>query len=219
MPRRKPAPLPSHFLRREIACAAARMMAEEGLDDYGLAKRKAARALGALEAEVLPTNDEIEQELRAYQALYQAEEQPARLRELRQAALDAMQLLAEFRPCLTGPVLDGTAGRYADIDLELFADCAKDVEIFLLAQGIPYRVIACRRQGPDAPETVLQMVRNDGVAINLAIYPLIAERSRRRNRHTGRPSPRARAEAVAALLAAEGPSPRCPLQEVRLEEG
>ena len=204
MPRRKPAPSPSSFLRREIACTAARMMAEEGIDSYGQAKRKAARALGALDAEALPTNDEIEQELRAYQALYQAEEQPARLRELRQAALEAMQLLAEFRPCLIGPVLDGTAGRYAEIDLELFADCGKDVEIFLLAHGIPYRVVAPRRQRPEAPETILQMERGDGVAINLAIHPLIAERHSRRNPHTGRQSGRARAEVVAALLAASG---------------
>jgi len=200
MPRRKPAPQASSFLRREIAAMAARLMAEDGITDYGQAKRKAARALGALEAEVLPTNDEIEQELRAYQALYQAEEQPARLYELRQVALAAMQLLAEFRPCLTGPVLDGTAGRYAEVDLELFADSGKDVEIFLLGHGIPYEAAEPRRSGPDGPEALLQLER-DGIVVNLAVYPLAAERQNRRSPWTGRTPARARAEAVAALLA------------------
>src|SRR5690554_1902322 len=58
--------------RREIAAVAARMMAEDGIADFGFAKRKAARQLGLPEkTEALPTNAEIEAELRAWQALYQ----------------------------------------------------------------------------------------------------------------------------------------------------
>ena len=45
--------MPSHAhvsrsggLRREIAALAARMMAEDGISDFGFAKRKAARQLG-----------------------------------------------------------------------------------------------------------------------------------------------------------------------------
>ena len=57
-------------MRARIAAAAARIMAEDGIDDFALAKRKAARQLGAPETEALPRNDEIEDELRAYRALY-----------------------------------------------------------------------------------------------------------------------------------------------------
>ena len=38
--------------------------------------------------------------------------------------------MQKFNPYLTGSVLDGTAGRYAEIDIQLFTDSAKDVEIF-----------------------------------------------------------------------------------------
>ncbi len=48
------------------------------------------------------------------------------------------RLLAVFHPYLTGSVLDGTAGRFSMIDILLYPDSDKDVEIFLLNQGIAY---------------------------------------------------------------------------------
>src|SRR3954466_9521215 len=97
-------------MRARIAAAAARLMAEDGIDDFALAKRKAAKQLGAADSQALPGNDEIEAELRAYLALYQAEEHPQRVAELREIALDAMRTLERFNPYLTGPVLKGIAG-------------------------------------------------------------------------------------------------------------
>src|SRR5215471_7765606 len=105
-------------VRARIAAAAARIMAEDGIDDFALAKRKAARSLGAPDTEALPANDEVEGELRAYRALYQAEDHPQRIAELRALALDAMRALERFHPYLTGPVLKGTAGPYAEIELQ-----------------------------------------------------------------------------------------------------
>src|SRR2546422_5131280 len=70
-------------MRARIAATAARIMAEDGIEDFALAKRKAARRLGASEAQALPGNDEIEAELRSYRALYQADEHPLRIAELR----------------------------------------------------------------------------------------------------------------------------------------
>src|SRR5262245_21446964 len=119
-------------MRARIAAAAARLMAEDGIDDYALAKRKAARQLGAPDTEALPRNDEIEAELRAYRELYQAEEHPELIAELRRVALEAMRAFERFNPYLTGPVLAGTAGPYSEIELQLFPDSAKDVELFLL---------------------------------------------------------------------------------------
>lgn len=196
MPRRKPAQPASSHLRQSIASAAARLMAEDGIGDYGQAKRKAARNMGLGDGEALPSNEEVETELRAYLALFQDEEQTERLRELRQAALEAMEFLTDFRPYLTGAVLDGTAGRYARIEIEVFADSAKDVEIFLLSRDISYEVAPNRHQGPDAPETRLSLDWGDA-GILLSIYPFQAERRQKAGPHPGR----ARAEAVAALLA------------------
>lgn len=125
-------------LRQMIAQQAARMMAEDGVHDYAYAKKKAGRQLGAHENSVLPTNAEIEEEIRLYHQLYNADEQPVELAKLRQAALATMQLFKQFNPHLTGSVLDGSAGKFAQTDIHLFADSAKEVEIFLLNQQIPY---------------------------------------------------------------------------------
>ncbi|HYG32684.1 MAG TPA: hypothetical protein VD810_06820 [Methylophilaceae bacterium] len=127
-----------HQLRQLIAQQAARMMAEEGISDYGHAKRKAGRRLGVTDANCFPSNAEIEEEIKLHHQIYHQEEQPLNLRQLRMDALAVMQLLERFNPHLTGPVLDGTAGRYAETDIQLFADSLKDVEIFLLNSQIPY---------------------------------------------------------------------------------
>src|SRR5690348_5694329 len=114
-------------MRARIAATAARVMAEDGVDDFALAKRKAARRLGAPDTEAMPTNDEVEAELRAYRALYQAEDHERIVAELRAIALEVMRVLADFHPYLTGPVLKGIAGAHSEIDLQLFPDSAKDV--------------------------------------------------------------------------------------------
>ncbi len=125
-------------LRSRVAAVAARMIAQDGAD-YGTARRKAAsQVLGVDRAtpNLLPDNLEIEDEVRKYQALFQGPGQAARLRALRATALDVMDALAEFQPYLTGKVLSGSAGAHDDIRLQLFADSAKEVEIFLLNRNI-----------------------------------------------------------------------------------
>lgn len=203
MPRHKPAPRSnSQLARRAVASLAARLMAEDGIADYGYAKRKAARSLGLGDNEALPGNDEVETELRAYQAIYQGDEQPDRVRELRQAALAVMGMMADFRPYLTGAVLDGTAGRYAQVEIDLFADSAKDVEIFLLGRNQPYETSEPRHVGPDTPETRIHLDWN-GLPVQLSVYAPHQERAARRNTHSGARSQRARADAVTALLEQE----------------
>lgn len=122
-----------------IAQAAARMMAEEGVFDYGYAKKKAGRQLGVTDGSMLPSNAEIEEEVRLYHEIFHADEQPQNLLDLRKTALATMRLFERFNPHLTGSVLDGTAGKFAQTDLHLFADSAKEVELFLLNQQIPFQ--------------------------------------------------------------------------------
>src|SRR5450830_1132294 len=55
----------------------------------------------------------------------------------RQPAAQVMEQLQDFRPYLTGAVLNGTAGEHDDIHLQLFADSAKDVILFLLDRDVP----------------------------------------------------------------------------------
>lgn len=127
-----------HQLRQLIAQQAARMMAEDGISDFSYAKKKAGRQLGAIDNSVLPSNTEIEEELKLYNALFLSEEQPGNLRDLRKNALFTMQLLERFNPYLTGAVLDGTAGLGSETHIHLFADSLKDLEMFLLNQDIPF---------------------------------------------------------------------------------
>lgn len=125
-------------LRQLIAQQAARMMAEDGISDFAYAKKKAGRQLGAIDNSVLPSNTEIEDELKLYNALFLSEEQPENLRNLRKSALFTMQLLERFNPYLTGSVLDGTAGLGSETHIHLFAESLKDLEMFLLNQDIPF---------------------------------------------------------------------------------
>ena len=125
-------------LRQVIAQQAARMMAEEGISDFAYAKKKAGRQFNAIDNLSLPSNAEIEEELRRYNQLFLSEEQPENLLILRKNALFTMQLLEKFNPHLTGPVLDSTAGLGSATQVHLFADSLKEVEMFLLNQGIPF---------------------------------------------------------------------------------
>lgn len=191
-------------MRARIAAAAARLMAEDGVDDFALAKRKAARQLGASDTHSLPANEEVEAELRTYQSLYQGDEQRSRIRTLRAVALDAMESLAAFRPYLSGPVLKGTAGRYADIDLQLFTDDHKAVELFLLNRDVRYETSEARHYCGDEPRAVpVLRLEWDGVPLNLAVYASNDERAALKATLTGRPMERAGISAVEALLRAD----------------
>jgi hypothetical protein len=127
-------------LRRALAQEAARLMFEHGVDDYGLAKRKAAERLGASEYAVLPKNAEIDAALAEYQRLFAADTHADTLAAQRRAAIDAMELLEEFEPRLVGPVLSGTATPHQEISLHVFSDTPEAVSLKLLEERIQYRV-------------------------------------------------------------------------------
>lgn len=189
----------SSNLRREIAALAARMIAEDGISDYGFAKRKAARQLGAVNADELPNNAEIEAEVRTYLSVFQDEEHLERQLAMRLGAVEIMRELQPFRPYLTGAVLDGTAGRYSEIEIDLFPESAKEVEIFFLNNSVTYEHREPRRNQPDAPEAILVFDWDD-IPVKLRIYSPDIERLTRRGPHGTRQMERARLAAVEALI-------------------
>jgi hypothetical protein len=196
-----PAKPRQNHLRLRIAAAAARLMAEDGIDDFAMAKKKAARQLGVVDNQSLPGNDEVEEQLRAYHSLYQDEEQQEQLRLLREQALEVMELLKPFRPYLTGQVLSGTAGRYSDVDLQIFTDDDKSVELMLLNRGIPYDAAPPRRSAGDPSRTTSMLkIDWDGTTVNVSVHGANEERLVMRTSREGRPIERANAEAVAQLL-------------------
>jgi len=125
-------------LRAEIALVAARMVAQDGAD-YATARRKAARQVLGVDQpkpNMMPDDLQIEDEVRKYQALFGGPAHGERLAQLRQTALAVMDALADFNPHITGAVLNGTAGEHDAIELQLFADSAKEVQIYLLNRNV-----------------------------------------------------------------------------------
>lgn len=131
----------------EIAATAARLVVQEGLE-YGPAKRRAARDLGrsGTRHSELPSNEMLEDEVRAYIDVFCAETQPRELAALREVAISWMQRLSEFRPHLTGTVWRGTATRLNAVHLELYCDDAKSAELALIDRGVTFDVGS--RPGP-----------------------------------------------------------------------
>ena len=189
-------------MRERIAHLAARLMAVDGINDYALAKRKAARQAGAPDTRNLPNNDEVEHALRAYQQLYQADEQSDRLRHLRQRAREMMKLLALFDPHLSGAVLSGSAGKYSDIDLLLFTDSMKDVEMFLLDRRIAYRSGERRIHiGDEARGVPNFSVSTEEADFDITVFAPSDLRVQIRRTPEGRPLDRVRIEWLDATLA------------------
>jgi hypothetical protein len=186
-------------MRRRIAHAAARMLAEDGSLDYGSAKRKAARQLGAPDSGNLPDNQQIEEALRSYQALYQADATRAQLALLRKTAIEYMERLADFDPHLTGSVLNGTAGPHADINLQLFTDHQKDVEFLLMGMSAPYQAGELRTG--DAPGRVYPrfIIDDPRASVDLVVYPASELRNMKRTQSDGSPR-RVRLPQVRALV-------------------
>lgn len=188
--------------RSRIAHLAARLMAEDGIEDYALAKRKAARQAGMADTRELPTNAEIDAALRLYQQIYHRDEHRGRLRELRQKALRAMRELAQFNPYLTGSVLNGNAGKYADINLQLFTDNVKAVELYFIDRQIPYRAAQSRLFTGGEQRTVPVFAMHDGgTEIEITVLSTRDLRVPLKTSPEGKIIERAKPRAVERLLA------------------
>jgi hypothetical protein len=126
-------------LAAEIASAAARLVVDEGME-YGAAKHKAARALARRgSARVgMPSNEQVEDEVREHLALFNADTQPGELLALRRLALHWMQRLAAFRPHLSGAVWRGTATAQSAVHIDLYCDDPKAAEIALLNERLAF---------------------------------------------------------------------------------
>jgi len=189
-------------IRGRIAHLAARLMAEDGIEDYALAKRKAARQAGTPDARALPTNEEIDAALKLYRQIYQPEMHRERLRALREAAVRAMREMVQFNPYLTGSVLNGNAGKYADINLQLFTDNAKAVELFFIDRGILYRAAQGRLYSGEELRTVpVFMISDDGVEVEITVLSPRDLRRPLRTSAAGKAMERAKLQAVEELLA------------------
>lgn len=192
-------------LRAEIALVAARMVAQDGAD-IDTARRKAARQVLGVNQPVpnmMPDDLQVEDEVRKYLALFGGPDHSERLAQLRATALQVMEALADFNPYITGPVLQGTAGEHDDIHLQLFADSAKEVQIYLLNRNVNIEISETPhfKGGRHAPvETVSFPWMKETVHAQLFEYQDL--RGALKPRADGRPQ-RLDAAGLRALIAAD----------------
>ncbi|HUN25010.1 MAG TPA: hypothetical protein VMU67_01795 [Steroidobacteraceae bacterium] len=200
MPKRHP--IRAENFRRALAQEAARVMAEHGVRDFLVAKRKAAERFGVTDGAVLPKNTEIEAALAEYQRLFGGDSHAASLDAQRRAALQAMRTLKDFEPRLVGPVLAGTATEHSDVELHLFADNPESVAFSLMDQGIRHEITA-RRVKMNA-DRVLECpgVRFliDDQAVAATVFPTDGIRQAPVSPVDGRPMRRADVDELEALL-------------------
>lgn len=197
-------------LRKALAQEAARIMEQQGVRDFGMAKRKAAERLSVGDEAALPRNSEIESALAEYQRLFAAGSHDASLLAQRQVALRAMQCLADFEPRLVGPVLSGTATGHADVQLHLFADRPESIVLQLLDKGIGHEITERRfRIGADQVKAYPGLrFELDQQVVDATVFPLDGIRQAPISPVDGRPMRRADMTELEIMLAdTEAPGP------------
>ena len=165
-------------MRQRIAQEAARLILEHGIKDFLMAKQKAANSFGATDKHVIPSNTEIEQAVLEHQRLFHSTTQPQRLKELRETAVKAMQLLKPFKPRLVGSVQRGTASEYSDVNLHVFSDTPESFGHFLSEHTIPYEQSEKRlRINKDKYEFFpsYSFIAGD-VPIDIVMFPVMSQR-------------------------------------------
>jgi hypothetical protein len=188
--------------RRILAQEAARIIVEQGIDDYRVAKTKAAERLGMQERGSLPGNGEIEQAVAEHLLIFRHDTHTTLLQSLRRTALSAMEMLSPFAPRLVGPVLAGTAGEHSAVNLHVFADSAEQVAIRLAQDGISYRPFERRyksRKGRSETFAAFSFVHEDST-IEATVFPYDGIRQAPMSPVDGKPMRRADSRKVQRLL-------------------
>jgi hypothetical protein len=202
--RRRSSPPVSADLRQQLADEAARLMVEHGIQDFALAKRKAAERLGVRAAAgALPSNAQIQEQVVERQRIFEPDGRDERLSKLRSVAADVMQILEEFRPKLVGGVLDGTAMVNSAIELHVFSDAPEDVAAALENHG--FRLHDSQRRyrfNREVTEQIpgYELMANDE-ELQVMVFPERGASHSPLSPIDGKPMRRASRSAVIALLA------------------
>lgn len=188
--------------RQMVAQEAARIIVNQGIRDYRVAKVKAAERLGLRARGSLPGNAEIERAVADHHKLFGGDTHLSFLKSLRQSAVAAMELLATFTPRLVGPVLNGTADQNSAVNLHVFADNAEAVATELSSLDIPYRLYERRlKSRRDQTATFAGFeFQHKTAAIQATVFPVDGIRQAPLSPVDGKPMERADLKRVRSLL-------------------
>lgn len=188
--------------RRLLAQEAARIIVEQGIQDFRVAKTKAAERLGLKERGSLPGNSEIQEAVSEHLKIFGRESHFDLLQTFRRAALSAMEILSSFNPRLVGPVLHGTAAANSAINLHVFSDTPELVAMTLDEASLSYRPYERRlKSRRDRTETFAgYRFFHDDLSIEATVFPINGMRQAPISPVDGRPMKRADSSAVEKLL-------------------
>ncbi len=185
-----------------LAQEAARIIVEQGIQDYRVAKIKAAERLGLSAFGSLPGHTEIEKAVSEHLQLFGRESHSDLLQGLRRGALSAMELLTQFAPRLVGPVLRGTASENSPVNLHVFADSSELVALTLDERRVSYRLFERRLKCRRDQSTTFAGYRftHDDTPVEATVFPVDGVRQAPISPIDGKPMHRADAREVLALL-------------------
>ena len=192
-------------LRDQIADEAARLIRDHGIQDYGLAKRKAAARFGVSMAGALPSNAEIQARVLERQRVFDGADERDRLAHMRRLAVELMEVLEPFEPRLAGATLMGTISPSSRVELHLFTDAPEEVLLVLEGRGLGIR--NCQRRyrynGNGRNPVIVPgfRVALRGEQIDALVFPEKGLRQAPMSPIDGRPMRRADCAKVRALLA------------------
>ena len=192
-----------HAQRERLAYEAARIVLDQGLEDYDKARRKAAERIGVPDRRHWPSNEAVQDAVLAQRRLCMGRADEEALQRLRAAALQAMEQLELFAPRLVGGALSGALGSGSGIDLLLFADRAEDVIFTLLDLRIPWREAERSMRYPGGARCVHPVFRfmAGELPVELVVLPRRALRNPPLDPVTERPQRGADRHEVARLIA------------------
>ncbi len=188
--------------RLVVAQEAAKIIVNQGVRDYRVAKQKAAERLGMNGRGSLPGNTEIEAAVADHLHIFGGESHADLLRLMRTAALSAMELLGVFSPRLVGPVLVGTADENSSVNLHVFADSPEVVAMEIGDRGINFRSYERRlksRRGQIEMYAGFEF-SHCNETVQATVFPIDGIRQAPMSPIDGKPMKRVDAEAVQELL-------------------
>ncbi len=155
-----------------IAQRAAQLLCRHQQSDPKQACQQATHELGLSKKEAQPSPAEIDAAIADYRQLL-SPNYDIDLQNLRQKSLALLDFFKQFQPYLVGSVLKGSASKHSDINLLIFSDDPKAIEIFLLNQQIDY---SCRERKTqyrqtDAPAIAFWF---DNTQVHLQVLPSTA---------------------------------------------
>ena len=170
--------LSDHHVKKHIASMAAEIIIEEGVSDYLYAKKKAAKYLNYNSYQILPSNNEIDEAIRDYQATFPSNN-VADFIFYQDIAIKIMSELEPFNPLITGTLQEGRVTNNQKILINLFTDNFKEIEYFLLSNNHQFKTKDPKRLDNFLIKYILSY---ENIETELTVFDILEPRHKDKNK-------------------------------------